>query len=515
MPNTDAVFQTWNLSPARRNFIFNHLVFLIGAFVSVQGILGHSLWRDEVHVWNFGLDSEDIISLYKNMYHQEGHPLAWHALILGVQQLTTNILALKVVQTILSLGCLALITYLSPFKHLEKLLIVLGYYISFEYGVISRSYTLGTFIALVYVVISKFPNRQYFLYRMILLSILANTSLFGFFLSSGFFSFELFHKNSFKSWKELKQRRNFYIGYFMLLVSWVFSLSLMWEDPKITYIATPLFLGFNFEKFINLFKTLLMAFFPLPDFQQSRYWNTLFIGNCDELFQGVVYVTIIGSLIMILRRLDRAIASIFLITFIETTVLCYTHFNPSLRHIGIEWIAFLGTIWISIDQNTHGVKDGLWRAYLVALLLFQAISGITIQYLHTQSPFSAGETAANWIQDHHLQDRPLLGDHDWGVSVIAGYLNRPVYYPRPNNFRRRASNALSKETALQSEVNERLLGFMVKHPDAILIFNYSVPEYAFSRWNIYLERLAQFERSQVEWESFYIYQIRGSEILSK
>src|SRR3569833_3159133 len=118
----------------------------IATFATDQMVLifTHSPWFDEAHALLIARApwTELVPSL-----KYEGHPALWY-LWLGVvdRALGGSPWSLPWAQAPVALGLIALIWFRSPFSASVRLLILAGYFLVFEYGIISRSYGLGALL---------------------------------------------------------------------------------------------------------------------------------------------------------------------------------------------------------------------------------------------------------------------------------------------------------------------------------------------------------------------------------
>lgn len=123
-----------------------------GAVLLLQAalILGHEHFVDEWQALQIAVQSPDLVALLANL-HYEGHPPLWHLVLRCLSALVGPHHALPVASLLFGLATQCLILFRSPFPRWARLAIALSEPILFEYGTVSRSYTLGvmlTFAAL-------------------------------------------------------------------------------------------------------------------------------------------------------------------------------------------------------------------------------------------------------------------------------------------------------------------------------------------------------------------------------
>ena len=108
-------------------------------------IITHIPWRDELQAYLLVRDSAGVGGLFANL-HYEGHPSLWYLLLGVIEAVVRSPAALKVAQVAIALTTTVLVWRRAPFPGWVKLLILAGYYLLFEYGVIARSYGLGALL---------------------------------------------------------------------------------------------------------------------------------------------------------------------------------------------------------------------------------------------------------------------------------------------------------------------------------------------------------------------------------
>ncbi|NJL84461.1 MAG: hypothetical protein HC890_18805 [Chloroflexaceae bacterium] len=113
--------------------------------MSLIGVLHHEMWNDELQAWLLARDSDSIFDLFANM-KDEGHPALWHLVLFGLTRLTQNPIAMQFFHLLIATGVVYVFARFAPFNQLIKCLFTFSYFPFFEYGLISRSYSLGCFI---------------------------------------------------------------------------------------------------------------------------------------------------------------------------------------------------------------------------------------------------------------------------------------------------------------------------------------------------------------------------------
>ena len=104
----------------------------------------HEPWKDETQAWRLAIDSRGVLDLVHNARY-EGHPLLWHVMLQALGHLWRSWWAVVVLH--IAIACVGawLVLRYAPFTRVQKVLLVFGYWLAYEYSVVVRPYgLLGT-----------------------------------------------------------------------------------------------------------------------------------------------------------------------------------------------------------------------------------------------------------------------------------------------------------------------------------------------------------------------------------
>ena len=152
------------------------LFIALAAFNSVR-IFRHPMWSDEMQDFLLAAGSSSPLDLFLKLKY-EGHAGLWHLLLWVVTRFTTDPVWMQALHLAIALGIWVLIWRLAPFGKLEKLLLLLSYFLFFEYFVVSRTYAIGVLLGFA-VVVLRMQRPDLRIWPGLLLGLLANTSIFG------------------------------------------------------------------------------------------------------------------------------------------------------------------------------------------------------------------------------------------------------------------------------------------------------------------------------------------------
>jgi len=245
-----------------------HLIILViyGILLFI-GIAHHEMWMDESHHWLVARESTSLASLLDN-YKYDGHPILWVVMMYGCSLVTESPTLIQYLHGMISLLAVGIFLFQAPFSRYFKYGIALGYYPLYEYGVISRNYSLLMLFlfCLPYCiqVAAKRPSLTW-----IVLGIIANTHLFGLVFSAVFGLYYFYTTYIVNS--ERQSRSGLGIGVF--IVSLLFSTWTILPPSDHPSLEISLFF-LSFSKIADTVMLLFKALIPLPDITSRWPWGT-------------------------------------------------------------------------------------------------------------------------------------------------------------------------------------------------------------------------------------------------
>ncbi len=105
----------------------------------------HEMWRDEIQAWLLARDTPRWWGIFSAIRY-EGHPGLWHFLLWPLAHLTWNPVAMQVLHGAVATVTAWLIFRRAPFPWAVRLLLPFGYFLFYEWGVISRNYGLSALL---------------------------------------------------------------------------------------------------------------------------------------------------------------------------------------------------------------------------------------------------------------------------------------------------------------------------------------------------------------------------------
>ncbi len=157
---------------------------ITGAFAAlfVANIAHHAMWRDEILAWAIAQEARTPLHFILESQRYDGHPALWHTLLWLAGLVVASPVAIKLVHGAIGLALIGLVGLASPFSRLERALLLGGYFMVFEYTVISRNYGIAVLLALLYAR-CRVSRPEAVIGNAVLLALLANTNVYASILS--------------------------------------------------------------------------------------------------------------------------------------------------------------------------------------------------------------------------------------------------------------------------------------------------------------------------------------------
>ena len=138
-----------------------------------------------------------------------------------------------------------------------------------------------------------------------------------------------------------------------------------------------------------------------------------------------------------------------------------------------------------------------------------ASGGIRAVRLDKEHVFSHGKQTAQYIIGRSMNFMPIIGDMDYAVSTVVGYLENPqqIHYMRghrPGSFVRwdnKRYNGVSDEQVIQKAKN-------LEKDQVLIILNRGLPDLLAKQNGI--KKISQFTNSTIGDEGFYLYLLETS-----
>lgn len=376
-------------------------VFLLQAVL----ILRHQPFVDEWQALQIAVQSPDFASLLANLRY-EGHPPLWYLVLRGLSGVVGPHQALFAANLILGFLTQGFILFRSPFPRWLRLLVAISEPILFEYGTVSRSYTLG--VMLTFWAMSVWQTRRHVWVPLALLP--------GVDFLFGVISLALL-------FLRFVERRIWWPG----AVAWaVIGLAAAWSIiPAADFVPVYKEAENPFENVGLLLLQLSIVAVPFQWGADGPQWNSIppygsflvlwlaFAALCWQQTRG--------------RWADR----VALLGFFAVLLVFYAFYELGNRHLML-----LGVLLVALQWRRSLQKEEIRRPF-VAWTAVGAACGLVTAAIAVTMPFDTGDRAADKIRQLGLTDKHWVSasvQHAQGISAMTGILFQGAGQDCANDF---------------------------------------------------------------------------------
>jgi hypothetical protein len=417
-----------------RAAIASDALFLLLLAFNLARTLRHAMWRDELQIFQLGLGSESLWQLYARLKY-EAHGGLWDGLVWLLTRVTADPAWMQVMQAGFAAGIWIVVYRWSPFGRIEKFLLLLSYFLFFEYVVVSRGYVLAALCGIAFLALRQHRPAWSFppwLLLGLMANLVAHATIWSMALAAGFL---------------LEARRRdpgFLAGIAVYLGLLAFGIATMipaadygpWgHDVRLDVSRLNSALAVPLGAFVPIVPGWIEAAFAFvtgASYAAPRFWNPNPLGDVVALTSAdtahplrlaLIYLAPVALCWLIarqpLRVLEFTLAYAGIVSFAAIW-----DFVGTARHHGIVFLALIAAAWMARARSgTAG--SSAWA--LRAVLLASAAAGV-LTLASELRPFSQSRNAAQWLRQNGLADAFLIASRDAQASSVAGYLGRPLYY---------------------------------------------------------------------------------------
>jgi hypothetical protein len=480
--------------------------------------LRHEMWRDEIQAWLIARDSASVIDLLRNLKY-EGHPGLWHLCLTPLSRITWSPGIMQGFHLLIAATTAYLFARFSPFTRLQKFLFAFGYFSLYEYSIICRNYALGVLLLCLFCMLFQHRYAR-FLRVGVVLFLLAHTSAHALILTIGI-GFALLLDYLVAGRKVQKavgwNERKIWLGFGVIALGVATSV-LQLKPPADTGFAVGWYLRYDANRVKEVIKIITHAFLPVPEVR-LHFWGSRLLETYPPFgrFQLHLCYFLFGLTSCVLLRRPTALL-IYLIGTIGLLVFFYVKYLGSIRHHGFLFMLFVVVAWIyrycpeirfKPIHRFSGFWEKLLSPILTLILVFHLIGGVNAVRMDYRYPFSNGKAATTYIRENGMADALIVGEGDYAVSTIVGYLKTArVYYPRGSRF---GSFIVWDMARTPGVSNDRILEDARKlqtqtEKKILIILNYPLDRGWTDEHS--LTELARFTGSTIGDEGFYLYLLK-------
>jgi hypothetical protein len=420
--------------PTRRvdSRIFVPIVFAVVVGIAMTR---HELWRDELQAWLLVRDSTTVGNLLHNIRY-EGHPALWYLVLLPLSKFGRSPGLMQLAQLCISTATVALVAFRAPFTRLQTWLFAAGYFVLFEFGVMSRSYSLGFFLVAVTCVVAS--TRQRWPWCGVTLTLVALTSAFGALVAVGIGA-GLVVDEVMRRQRSVDVSAPFAVVSGLVVFAAGLALSYAQASPPgDAGVYKSWRTNFDGADARSSLAAISRALIPMPKLTRE-FWNT-------NVFDGVTPLAALLGVVLLLGvawllRDTPGACTTWVVTVVLVVGFLYSkiQYANASRHYGHIFIAFVAAWWLvpsmeRVERTGWSRLAGRRATVLTAVLVINAIAGLFVLSLDLRYPFSNGRQMATYIRQHDLESSVIVAEHDYVSLTVAAYLDHDLYYLSGRRF---------------------------------------------------------------------------------
>lgn len=419
-------------------------VLALYTILTIVGLHAHELFLDEAHHFLIARDSISLTDLYYNARY-DGHPRLWHTLLFFITHtLTTDPVAMQVLQGLISITAAFVFLRYAPFSLPVKCGILFGYYLLFEYNLLSRNYALGILFLFIACTLLNSSHRRLIPIGLLMV-LLCNTHVFFTFASIGIYSVVFLQYAQ----KKAIFTRSFVL--FTALFLFGFACAIVQarvpqaDNVNLTPVRPDKWLSrdnFSFAAF-----GFIRGWLPIPTISGGRFWNHYWLSEeRTGAFAGLVlFLLFLGFPAMLLRGRRQALLFYYICAGLLFLFFDVTQMTAA-RYFGMVFIFFLAAAWLSAVQSPPDVLpvarsdvqpvaqpnalagvNPLVRKTFYSLLALQLLIGAYAFEQGLTRPFSQSRNTARYLMSLPGDERIVVDGYNSGPMLCA-YLQRKVFY---------------------------------------------------------------------------------------
>lgn len=465
----------------------------------------HEMWRDELEPWEVARDSSNLPQLFHNLRY-EGHPAPWYLLLFLITRFTHNPMWMQVAHVgIASLGVFLLARF-APFSRTQKSLYTFGYFPFYEYGVISRNYSLSVVVLFLYCVLVTRARKNYLLLGLTVF-MLAETTAVALVLAPALGLYALLaYRQEQGSWLrgDRRKRRQLLAGAVIATVGSVGSLlQLLPPADTDTYL-----LNAGTHNLTNTVDTIWQALVPIPR-RVVHSWGTNIVHSPSAMLWLSLALLVTGGIAL---KASKEIAATAAVGTVSLFGFYYFGYSGYLRHFGFLFLLFVICLWLLIakQERTGTARTRReWRTMLLTILLLEQCVGAAIAVNRDwKRPFSLAKATATYLNSAPVKYLPIVVYGDYEVAPVLAYADKQGYFLQSQ---RQGSFVIWNNARTQpispDEIVSDTLAYSQLHKERVMLISNAPVTRAKNNphFKMILSRLR--EKPIVGDESYYLYRV--------
>ncbi len=495
-----------------KNIYFFTILYFI---ISLIGIIHHELWLDESHHYLLARDSNSIFDLVQNTRY-EGHPILWNIFLYVVTRFTLNPFWMQFLHICISTTVVFIFLKKAPFNWIFKTLFIFGYFMIFEYNIISRNYVLG--ILFLFLAASIFKDRgKKFVQICLHLALACNIHLMF-----AVIAFALFLTLFFEKYQNKQIDKSLLIGTTILIVGLLVSAVQIMPPDDTLFFNRINQIPFH-EKFIKGFISLFKGLIAFPDFNSIHFWNSNIVVNTSKIVASILGL-LCYLIPLILFAKKKKILFFTYVALFGTQIFFYVTQLGATRYDGITFLIIIIALWIEKYYVLENIKqinfiyslkcNLLKKPIIYGVLLIQFFSGLYAYGMDIKYPFCQAKATTEYLSTNKINTNNIISVSCDG-TLISPFLQKKIYFLCRENLQSYCHwNLICTTDITQEEIIKMISNYMINHNDATYVSTYKITDNLHKNTWIKLDNqlmirfLKKLDNSVVRNADYFIYEIK-------
>lgn len=490
------------------------LLTLLYFTVSLIGIFHHELWLDEAHHWLLARDSNSVGNLIQNTRY-EGHPLIWSFTLYGITRFTSDPFWMQFLHILISTSFVWVFLKKAPFNLVFKTLFIFGYFMIFEYNLISRNYSLGILFLFLACAVFKDRNSKFILLAFYL-AIASNTHLmFSVIAFALFITIFIEHYQN----KQLLNTKNL-MGYLIFGLG-LASIIIQIKTTNSSWLLDPIEKMPFGERLIKGYGSPFKGLINIPDFRTIHFWNSNLIVNSNRTLAALLSLLIYFLPLLLFFKNRKTLYFVYT-ALIGTQIFFFITQRAAIRFQGMTFIIMIIALWIEnyyINEQYkwnhyfNSLKLSLFKKPIVyGLLVIQLFSGVYAYSMDIVYPFSAAKKTVEFSKTDNYKHKEIITMTCDG-TLLSAYLEKKIYFLCDQSLQSFCNwNASCAGNISRDESIKMLTEYMENHKEVLFISYYSLGNETNPNWialndKIKVKFVKKFDNNIVEKLNYYIFEV--------
>lgn len=502
--------------------------------LSLWGIMHHELWLDEAHHYLLARDSASVKDLFINTRY-EGHPITWNLILYWITRYTIDPIWMQVLHISIMTLTIGIFLKKAPFSLLFKFLFIFGYFMFYEYNILSRNYSLG--ILFVFLASSLYNKRNSkFIAIAVLLGLASNSHAIFLILASSIMAMITLERLiSDKKYTSITTWIGIFIFGILILIS-VLQILPPSDTPFFDQAKNTMFL----QKMPKSISPFFKSIFLIPDVTTTSFWNTNLLVNVSKPIAGIFSIASLAIPYLLFYKNKKLVFYMYFGIIVTGAFFYITALNAA-RYYGVLYLFLITALWFdtyttssdtiyafakakkTILPFSENVLKKLKPRLIYAILGLHFVVGIYAFVIDITTPFTTAKQTALYLKDNHNLEK-VIATKACNGTALSAYMGKSVFFTKTSGYH---SYCTFNRPSIQFEQDDhqllKTIKLLIKTEATSIIFVTHEPFFEATENNTWVVPnkgleivfLEKFDGSIIKKGNHYIYEISSYESISK